>query len=185
MSVHSQKLKIQSFQLRTDEDDCYERLRFAAASKLCQWHEHQAGKGSNYIAIGDETVGDSLKLRFADHENTSERHDSPDFNFVDRDPTDEECAKIIESIHYPRLCKKTAFAKHVGLTVPKLRKMLPPDKYPNCYEDVCENDYYSNTSTQYVSVAAALDVLQSLGVTERLPVRQESYSEEDYCGNGL
>ncbi len=80
--------------------DSLERLRFAAASKLCLWHEHQAGGGSFYV-----TIDDSLILRFADHENTSTQHRAPDFNFVKRMPSSKEFQEIVCRIHYARLCK--------------------------------------------------------------------------------
>ena len=43
-----------SFRQDVDEDDIYERLREAAASHLLRYREHQAGKGSIYIRIGDD-----------------------------------------------------------------------------------------------------------------------------------
>lgn len=178
MSLQSAKAKAERFCWRPGrEDDIYERLRHAAASKLLTWHEHSAGKGSLYI-----TIGETLKLRFADHENTSSQHDEPDFNFVNRYPAEEDFEEIVNRIQYPRICKKTTFAMHVGLTAPKLKKLLPPDQHTECYEDVCENDYYYNTATQYVVVNAALAALRDQGIMDRIPVRQESLSEEDYSG---
>ena len=61
-----------SFRQDVDEDDIYERLREAAASHLLRYREHQAGKGSIYIRIGDD-----IKIRLADHENFSRYRDSP------------------------------------------------------------------------------------------------------------
>jgi hypothetical protein len=151
----------------------YERLRHAAANKLCTWHEHTAGHGSKYI-----TIADSLSIRLADHENTSAFRPSPDFNIVNRHVSEEEFQQIVQRIDYPTLCKKTAFAMHVGLTVPKLKKLLRAD----CYEDVCENEAYLNTFTQYVRVAPALEALERAGITKRIPVRQERISAEDYAG---
>ena len=52
-----------SFRQDVDDDDIYERLREAAASHLLRYREHQAGKGSIYIRIGDD-----IKIRLADHE---------------------------------------------------------------------------------------------------------------------
>jgi hypothetical protein len=43
-----------SFRQDVHEDDIYERLREAAASHLLRYREHQAGKGSIYIRIGDD-----------------------------------------------------------------------------------------------------------------------------------
>lgn len=155
------------------EADSLERLRYAAACKLSTWHEHQAGGGSFYIAIGD-----SLKLRYANHENNSAQHRTPDFNFINRYPTQKEVVEIAARIQDPRLCKKTAYAMHCGLTVPKLKKVLTPE----CLEDVCENEAYPNTYTEHVLVAEAFGVLEVAGIRERIPVRQELFTLEDYAG---
>lgn len=178
--LRQKKAKAEVFQWTEPKSDPWERLRLAAASKLCVWHEHLAGGGSHYITIGELGAYDKgfLKLRFADHANTSWQHGPPDFNFVNRHPTDQEVIKIGDQIQYPRLCKKTAFAMHVGLTVPKLKKLLTPD----CYDDLCENEAYPNTYTQYVVIATALNAVEAAGVTERIPIRQELYSMEDYNG---
>lgn len=171
---HRDKARAEVFQWREEqESDTFEPLRCAAACKLCMWHEHHAGGGSIYV-----TIGDSLKLRFADHENTSRQYGQPDFNFVNRIPTEQEIREIVSQIRYPSLCKKTAFAMHVGLTVPKLKKLLTPE----CLEDVCENEEYPNTYTEYVVVATALEKLEAAGVKERIPVQQELVTMEDYCG---
>lgn len=171
--LRRKKIKAQVFKWPEGEPDTLERLRYAAACKLCVWHEHQAGGGSFYV-----TIGDLLKLRFADHENISANHTAPDFNFVNRTPTEQNLQEIVDEIHYAELCKKTAFAMHVGLTVPKLKKLLKPE----CLEDVCEDEDYPNTLTQYVVVATAFETLEAVGITERIPVRQELYSDEDYGG---
>jgi hypothetical protein len=171
--LHRKKAKAEVFRWPNGCDDWIERLRHAAACKLCVWHEHLAGGGSGYV-----TIDDSLTLRFADHENTSAQHDPPDFNFVRRQPNEEELQEIVSLIEYAELCKKTAFAMHVGLTVPKLKKLLTPE----CLEAVCEDEYYANTFTEYVKVATALETLEAAGIKERIPVRQEVYSHEDYCG---
>ena len=171
---HRRKIKPQYFDWGSNyEPSVFEQLQYAAACKLCVWHEHESGSGSAYI-----TIGDRLKLRFADHKKTSAQYDQPDFNFVDREPTEQEVKIIIEKIQYARLCKKTAFAMHVGLTVPKLKKLLTP----SCYELVCENEAYPNTLTEYVIVAAALELLETAGENNRIPVRQELYTLEDYYG---
>src|SRR5437667_7602871 len=171
---HRNKAKAEVFLwTKGRETDIFERLRYAAACKLCMWHEHQAGGGSSYV-----TIGGSLKLRFADHENTSAQYKEPDFNFVNRTPTEQELQEIVDRIQYPRLCKKTAFAMHVGLTVPRLKKLLKLE----CFEDVCENEAYPNTFTEYVVVATAFETLETVGITERIPVWQELYSVEDYSG---
>ncbi|HLG15398.1 MAG TPA: hypothetical protein VJH03_12980 [Blastocatellia bacterium] len=169
---HRNKAKAEVFHW-TKGRETLERLRYAAACKLCMWHEHQAGGGSCYV-----TIGGSLKLRFADHENTSAQYGEPDFNFVKRTPTEQELQEIVARIQYARLCKKTAFAMHVDLTVPKLKKLLKPE----CFEGVCENQAYPTTFTEYVVVATAFETLETVGITERIPVRQELYSMEDYSG---
>jgi hypothetical protein len=81
-------------------------------------------------------IGNYLKLRFAAHPNTSVKHGEPDFNFVSRAPTYAEFQEIESRMQTATLCKKTAFSKHIGLTVPKLKKLLTPE----CFEDVCENE---------------------------------------------
>jgi hypothetical protein len=172
--IHQQKVKAEVFQWPSgSKPDVFERLRHAAASKLCIWHEHGAGGGSSYVLVGQV-----LKLRFADHVNTSVQHSQPDFNIVNRSPTEEEVSSIIGRISYPKHCRQTAFALHTRLTVPKLKKLLPNA----CFEDVCENDFYPNTFTKFIVVASALSSLESQGFTERVPVRQEIYSLEDYKG---
>jgi len=67
---------------------------------------------------------------------------------------------------------------HVGLTIPKLKKTLPE----NCFTKVLENEIYSNTYTTMVRVEEALNILTTKGINERVPVRQETYSFEDYAG---
>jgi hypothetical protein len=97
-----------------EESDVYDRIRHAAALKLCQYSEQGAGGGSSYIEVGD------IKIRFANHENTSWQHDQPDYNCINRHLTDAEADEIVNRLRYPKLAKKTAFAMHVGLTCPKL-----------------------------------------------------------------
>lgn len=173
--LHSRKPKIAIFKVNESQTtSVIDRLRYAASCKLCVWHHHRAGGGSLYI-----TIGDTFKLRFADHQNTSSKYNEPDFNFVKRTPTEQEVLEIEARIQYPRLCKKTALAKHVGLTVPRLKKLLTPE----CFKNVCENGAYPNTLTQYVVVAVALAELEIAGITERIPVLQEIYSQEDYSGD--
>ncbi len=154
------------------EPDIFDRLRYAAACKLCLWHEHQAGGGSIYISIG------TLVLRFADHERLSTKHDYPDYNFVNDTPTEAEIEMIVQEIDYPELCRKTALALHVGLTVPRLTRLLTPE----CFKDVCEDENYPNTYTQQVVLATAFLKLAEAGITERIAVSQEIRTYEDYCG---
>ena len=171
---HSNKSKAEVFRWKKGrETDPFERLRYAAACKLCMWHEYQAGGGSSYV-----TIDGSLTLRFADHENTSAQYSEPDFNFVNRTPTEKELQEIVDRIQYAKLCKMTAFAMHVRLTVPKLKKLLKPE----CFQGVCENEAYPNTITEYVMVATAFEMLETVGIKEHIPVRQELYSVEDYSG---
>lgn len=172
--LHRRKAKVEVLNWKDgQETNFFDRLRYASARKLCIWNQHRAGGGSLYV-----TIGESLKLRFADHENTSAYHCAPDYNFVNRDPTEQELIEIEARIQHARLCKKTAFAKHVGLTVPKMKKLLTPD----AYEKVCENQAYRNTYTEFVVVAIAYARLELAGITDRLPVPQEFYGSEDYSG---
>lgn len=147
----------------------FERLRDIAASKLCTYHEHVAASGSVYITIDDWPT-----LRFADHETTSPRHRSPDFDFVRRAPTEDEFNEIADLVDYPNWCKKTPFARHVGLTVPKMKSLLTPD----CYKTLVEDGYYFGTfrKIEVVVVATALETLRQAGITKRIPVPQESFS---------
>ncbi len=156
-----------------EEQDFLERLRFAAAQKICCWEEHIAGSGSRYI-----TIDSSIKLRFADHENTSMMRSRPDFNFVNRLPTEDEFLEIESRLSYSKLCKKTAFAMHVGLTVPKLKKLLTPE----CYQTVC-TDGVRGHYTEFVVVDSAFEKLECYGVHSRIPVRQESDSVESGVRN--
>jgi len=65
------------------------------------------------------------------------------------------------------------------LTIPKLKKLLPED----CFEAICENEFYSNTYTTIVKVTEALNYLSlEHNINDRIPVRQETYSYEDYNG---
>ena len=150
-----------------EEQDFLERLRFAAAQKICCWEEHIAGSRLRYI-----TIDSSIKLRFADHENTSMIRSRPDFNFVNRLPTEDEFLEIESRLSYSKLCKKTAFAMHVGLTVPKLKKLLTPE----CYQTKCTD--IREPLKELVVVSSAFEKLEYYGVHSRIPVRQESDSVE-------
>jgi hypothetical protein len=173
--LRRQRIKAEIFSWKSEKSKAepFERLRFIAATKLCVWHEHEAGGGSRYIIVGD-----SLTLRFADHENISNKFSQPDFNFVNRYPTAEEFEDISGLIYYPDYVKKTAFAMHVGLTVPKLKKILTAD----CYVEERENEAFPNTYTEFVSIDDAFEPLLLAGIELRIPIRQEIYSLEDYCG---
>jgi len=150
-----------------------EQLRLLSASKLQVYTEHYAGKGSKYIYIGD------FKIRLANHVNTSKYYSTPDLNIVGRKLNEEDLLVIKEKVNYPEYCKQGVFSKHVGLTIPKLKKLLPN----SCYEDVVENDYYYNTKTKMIQPLQALDILAGLGFNERIPVLQEVKSVEDYNGD--
>ena len=172
MTVLGHTYRAELWKVEEHEDQLHFELRAAAAAKLNKFTRHVAGGGSEYVYVEDE------KLRFANHENTSRFYDAPDHNVVGRDLDEAELSAIIERIKYPRLCKKTAFAMHLGLTVPKLKKLLTPE----CYESVCENPYYENTFTEYIVVEKALAEAEKHGITARIPVAQERWTEEDYCG---
>jgi hypothetical protein len=173
MSLMGRTYKAAEFDAEAAARQRHPELRRIAASKLATFHSHEAGKGSHYV-----TLGDSVKVRFADHENTSTFHERPDYNCVRRKLTPEEIAEIKERVLHPVLCKKAAFAKHVGMTVPALKKLLDA----SCYEDVCENPEYPNTFTQYVRVTEALKCVDAAGITTRVPVAQERWTVEDYAG---
>ena len=175
MSVIRTRAKAEEWVSGEPETTC-DKLRFIAASKLCQFRYHSAGKGSQYIFIGDDD--DWIKIRFADHENTSSQHEEPDYNFVNDNPSDDDLREIEARVTYPFSCKKVAFAKHVGLSVPKLKKLL----HPECYTEICENRDYPNTYTEVVRIAEALTCLDSHGIQNRIPIMQETESEETYSG---
>lgn len=173
MSLHGQTVRAERFDPEPDEVSI--DLRRIAASKLNTFAYHIAGGGSEYAYLSGAK---EIKIRFADHWNTSSRYLGPDINVVGREMTSEELALVEALVDYPETCKKTAFAMHCGLTVPKLKKLLPPV----CYTLVCENPQYPNTYTQYVVVSEALKVLERLGIIDRIQVAQERWTEEDYCG---
>lgn len=166
-------------QVRTTEryfsegiNDPIEKLRFIAASRLQEFHYHRAGKGSTYIYIGD------FKIRLANHENTSSKYTEPDINVVKRKLNHDDVKIVEEKIDFPDYCKQKVFSMYVGLTIPKLKKVLPE----TCYEKILENEYYCNTYTNVIKVKPALEYLESQNLIERTPVRQETESYEDYAG---
>jgi hypothetical protein len=164
------------------------RLRHECALHIQPFSRHWAGSGSFYIYAGD------VKIRIADHSNVSEYRDEPDFNILSvqkgvsiaeafnewakRDP--EEFGRLLNMLDYPRTAKKGVFAKHVGLTVPKLKKAL--GDHPECFDEICENDAYPNTFTEVIDCFFALEVLEEAGMTERLPIYFGQDTEEDYDG---
>jgi hypothetical protein len=74
------------------------KLRVIAASKLLIFHSPDAGNGSHYV-----TLDERIKIRFADHENTSAYHATPDYNCVNRELTAEEFTEIERMLGYPAL----------------------------------------------------------------------------------
>ena len=167
-----QKIKIYSLPV---DATAFDKLEYACAMKVQPYSTHEAGGGSLYIFAGE------IKIRFADHENTSSSHDEPDYNIVDGDLDDETLDEIIHAIQYPTLVKKTVIAKHLGLTTPKLRKLLEPFA-ADCYEDICENEAYPNTTTTFVRVSKCLEIAKKNKITTRLPVSYGVYSLEDWDG---
>lgn len=173
MSILRSKYKVRRWDEEDHENQRYVEMRAAAAAKLNEFHSHDAGGGSEYVTVGE------LKIRFADHENISAYSHKPDYNIVKLELTKEELSAIIARITYPYLCKKTVLAMHLGLTVPKLNKLLTDD----CYENVCENpEAYPNTFTQYVRVERALQKATEAGMMDRIPIMQERWTAEDYNG---
>jgi hypothetical protein len=95
------------------------------------------------------------------------------------DLPEEQMRNVQRSVEYPELVKKSVLALHVGLSVPKLKKLLTPD----CYESVVvDPENYPNTEYEFVRLRPALDQLAAAGIETRLPVAQETWSEEDYSG---
>ncbi|MBZ5571986.1 MAG: hypothetical protein LAO09_08910 [Acidobacteriia bacterium] len=129
------------------ELDSYERLKLAAAKRLQPWHEHREG-GSCHIWV----AGLTLNLG---------------------DINEEEQERVSSMIDYPRLCSKNVTAKHLGITVPQLKKLLGDWGY----EHVCKDKMYPNSYTQLVIVKTALLCAERMGVTARIPVPQETACE--------
>ena len=172
MSLHKRSTKIAT--ALPPCDDFTRDVWTACAEHMQPYSRHLAGGGSYYVYGGD------VKIRFADHDNTSAYYDDPDFNFVGGCTTDDlkEIVAAIQEEGYPRLAKTTVVAKHLGLTTPKLKNLLA--EHPEAYEEICENGAYPNTYTEYVDVAVALEIATEAGITARLPVFFGQNSEEDY-----
>ena len=172
MSLHKRSTKIAT--ALPPCDDFTRDVWTACAEHMQPYSRHSAGGGSYYVYAGD------VKIRFADHENTSAYYDEPDFNFIGGCTTNDlkEIVAAVKAEGYPRIAKKTVVAKHLGLTTPKLKKLLAD--HPEAYEEVCENEYYSNTYTEYVAVAVALRIATEAGFTARVPVFFGQDCEEDY-----
>lgn len=175
MSRYYSRLRAELFDRASAEaaNEYHIELREIAASKLCHFTRHLAGGGSEYVSVGD------LEIRFADHSNWSVYRDRPDYNIIHRYLNEKEIEDIRSRVDYPELLKKTVLALAVGLTVPKLKKLLSPD----CYESVVLDDNYPNTKYELVRVQEALATLKKEGIAPKFPVAQEIWSEEDYAGN--
>lgn len=148
-------------------DGVYERLRLAAAAKLRPWHEHREGSSYHIWVAG-------LTINMA--EDVSASRDS-DFRIVGNSIHEEQQNRLVELIDYPRLCAKATLAKHLGLALPHLKKLL--DGWG--YEHVCKDPMYPNRYTQMVIVKTALLCAERDGIMARIPIPQESACER--CGN--
>jgi hypothetical protein len=134
-----------------DLDSFYERLKLAAAARLRPWHEHQEGS-SYHIWVAGMTVN-------MEDMSGASRH--------------EEQKRLVGLIDYPQLCAKATLAKHLGLTLPQLNKVL--DGWG--YEHVCKDRMYPNKYTEMVIVKTALICAEREGVMARIPIPQESACE--------
>ncbi len=145
----------------------WERIRQACAKVIQPCCIYEAAGGSQYIRAG------SITIRISDHSNTSRNFEVPTYNFLNTDIDDlprSDINKIIRSIRYPRLAKKTIVAKHLGITVPKLKTLFTSHDRSEVYEDVCESEFYRNTFTEFVKVDKALDLATKQGIKTRLPI---------------
>lgn len=164
-----------------------DRLKHECALHIQPFSTHWAGGGSFYVNAG------GVKIRIADHSNVSAYQEEPDFNILRSEGVSiaetlnewanlnpEEFGRLLDMVYYPSTAKKVVFAKHVGLTAPKLKKALAD--HPECYEEICENRAYPNTYTEVIDCYSALEVLEEAGITERLPIYFGQHTEEDYDG---
>jgi hypothetical protein len=74
-------------------------------------------KGSHFVKVA------GLTIHIADHEGI-ECSFQRDFDVVNGEALEDNEKHIMRMIDYPRLCKKTVIAKHLGLTIPKLKELL-------------------------------------------------------------
>lgn len=144
-------------------DSLYERLKSAAAAKLQPWHEHQEGSSYHVWVAG-------MIISIAEDAPAS---GDADIRIIARNTNEEQQKRLIGLIDYPRLCLKATVARHLGLTIPQLKKLL--DGWG--YEHVCNDKMYPNNYTQMVIVKTALLCAERNGVLARIPVRQESACE--------
>jgi hypothetical protein len=135
----------------------------AAAARLQPWHEHKE-RSSYHICVAGTTISIA--------EDASASHDA-NFQMVARNTNEEQQKKLVGLIDYPRLCAKAIVAKHLGLTLPQLKKLL--DGWG--YEHVCKDRMYPNRYTQMVIVKTALLCAERNGIVARIPVQQESACE--------
>lgn len=150
----------------TGLDTLYGRLRFTAATKLQPWDEIQPAKGSHYVKVA------GLTIHIADQEGI-ECSLPTDFDVFNGGAVESNEHRIVRMIHYPRLCKKTAIAKHLGLTIPKLKELLGERGYEHVRTDEDRPEAY----LQMVIVKTALLCAERKGINARIPVRQESITE--------
>ena len=165
MSSSKERSKIEVHE-GTGLENFYERLRFTAATKLQPWDEIQPAKGSHYVKVA------GLRIHIADREGI-ESSFQRDFDVVNTEAIEDSENRIVRMIDYPRLCKKTIIAKHLGLTTPKLKKLLGEWGY----EHVRTDEYRPEAYLQMVIVKTALLCAERKGINARIPVRQESITE--------
>jgi hypothetical protein len=172
----------------TEPTTPWERLKHECAAHIQPFSTHRAGGGSLYIYAGD------VKIRIANHSNTSKYREDPDYNIVseneDISPVEdfgdwakahpEDYDGMLCRIDYPETVKKTIFAKHLGLTVPKLKILLKDTA--DCFDEICENEAYPNTYTEVVVCEEALKIATDAGITMRVPIRFGVSSFEDWNG---
>lgn len=149
-----------------------EKLKILVATKLQDYWEHTAASRSKYINIGD------FKIRIANHENTSKKYAQPNLNVVKRKLNKEDYNFIESKITYPEWVKQKVFADFVGLTIPKVKKLIPDECFTMVVLDYC----YPNTFTKVVLVEPALKMLEEIGHKDKFPTRYEYYTFEDYNG---
>jgi len=147
----------------SEVDDIYGLLRLAAATKLQQWDEVREASGLHRIEVAGQIY------LVADHERAAACQDLPDSIIVNRKVNEAEAKRIIVPFDYPRLCRKTAMAKHLGLTLPQLKELLGGWGY----EHVLTDPMYPNAYTQMVIVKTALLCADRAGINARIPIRQE------------
>jgi hypothetical protein len=159
MSYLKERFKIEVHD-GTGLESIYGRLRFTAATKLQLWDEIQPVKGSHYVKVA------GLIVHIADREGI-ECSLRRDFDVVNGKAVEDKEKRIVRMIDYPRLCKKTAIAKHLGLTIPKLKELLGGWGYEHVGTDYL----------QMVIVKTALLCAARKGINARIPVRQESITD--------